>query len=158
VNRRAGGAPIVRASFTEKENFLDSGHGREALRLSLDALPSRLVQLALYSKPVCNLIDLTTFDSSPLDRLIVVATPERHCMASKKHDNITFARTVVASHTNFGRMRGVHDFRAQSFEMVKPVLLKIDCLSRSNRLDCRGSAEEPAAAFRYRWRGRHPGR
>jgi hypothetical protein len=87
----------------------DSGHGTGALRLPLDALASSLARLALYGKPVCNLIDLA-FDSGPLDRLIVVATPKRHCPAAKKDDNLTFASTIVASYTNFGRMRGNHDF------------------------------------------------
>jgi hypothetical protein len=52
-----------------------------------------LVRLkALYGKPVCNLIGLA-FDPGPLDRLIVVATPKRHCIASKKDDDITFRNT-----------------------------------------------------------------
>jgi hypothetical protein len=71
-----------------------------------------LVRLkALYGKPVCNLVGLA-FDSGPLDRLIVVATPKRHCVAPKKDDDITFRNAVVASYTNFGRMGGNHDFAA----------------------------------------------
>jgi hypothetical protein len=67
--------------------------------------------MALYGKPVCNLIGLA-FDSGPLHRLIVVATPKHHCAAPKKDDDITFRNAVVASYTNFGRMGGNHDFAA----------------------------------------------
>jgi hypothetical protein len=72
------------------------------------SLPNSLVRLMVYRKPVCNFIGLA-FDSGPLDRLIVVATPKRHCLAPKKDDDITFTNTVVASYMNFGRMDGDHD-------------------------------------------------
>ena len=67
--------------------------------------------MALYAKPVRNLIGLA-FDLGPIDGLIVVATLKRHCMASKNDNDITFRNAVVASHMNFGRMGGDHDFAA----------------------------------------------
>ena len=51
--------------------------------LPLDgSLPNSLVRLMLYGKPACNLIGLA-FDTRPIDRLIVVAAPKRHCVAPK---------------------------------------------------------------------------
>jgi hypothetical protein len=67
--------------------------------------------MALYGKPVCNLIGLP-FDSGPLARLIVVTTSERHRVTPKKDDDITFRNAVVASYADFGRMGGDHDFAA----------------------------------------------
>ena len=86
--------------------------------------------VALHGKPVRNLIGLA-FDSGPLDRLIVVATPERHCEAPKTDDDITFTDTVVAAYANFGRTGGRHN-RGQSSEIVptKPLLPNITCLSQ----------------------------
>ena len=49
--------------------------------------------MVLHGKPVCNLIGLA-FDSGPLDRLIVVATPKCHCLAPKKDDDITLRNVV----------------------------------------------------------------
>ena len=67
-----------------------------------------LVRLkALYGKPACNLIGLA-FVSGPLDRLIVVAAPKRHCVAPKRDDDITFRNAVVASYTYFGGVFGDH--------------------------------------------------
>jgi hypothetical protein len=97
----------------------DSGHGTGALRLPLDALASSLARLALYGKPVCNLIDLA-FDSGPLDRLIVVATPKRHCVAPKRNDDITFGNAVVAPYTNIGRLGGDHDLAATRLKWSRP--------------------------------------
>jgi len=79
----------------------------------------RLPWMVLYRKPVCNPIDLA-FDSGPLDRLIVVTTPKRHCLAPKKDNDITFRNTVVASYTNFGRMDGNHDFAADRLRWSRP--------------------------------------
>jgi hypothetical protein len=73
----------------------------------------------LYGKPTRNLIGLA-FDSSPLDRLIVVAAPKRHCVAPKSDDDITFRNAVVAPYTNFGRMVGNHDFAANRLRWSQP--------------------------------------
>ena len=96
----------------------------EPRHLPLDgSLPSNLVRLmALYAKPVCNLIGLA-FDSGPLDRLIVIATPKRHCVAPKKDDDITFRNTIVATHTNFGRMGGGHDLPANRLRWFRQTSL-----------------------------------
>jgi len=67
--------------------------------------------MVLYGKPIRNLIGLA-FDAGPIDRLIVVPTPKRHCLAPKKDEDITFRNALVASYTDFGRMGGDHDFAA----------------------------------------------
>jgi hypothetical protein len=64
---------------------------------------------ALYGKPVCNLIGLA-FDSSPLNRLVVVAAPQRQFSVTEKDDDITFRNAIVASYANLGRVRCYHDF------------------------------------------------
>ena len=88
--------------------------------LPLDgSLPNSLVRLMLYGKSACNLIGLA-FDSSPLDRLIVVAALKRHCVTPKRDDDITFRNAVVAPYTNFGRMVGNHDFAANRLRWSQP--------------------------------------
>ena len=80
--------------------------------------------MALYGKPVCNLIGLA-FDSGPLDRLIVVAAPKRHCVAPKRDDDITFRNAVVAPYTNFGGLGGDHDFAANRLRPSQPSLAEL---------------------------------
>jgi hypothetical protein len=58
-------------------------------------------------KPICNLIG-PAFNSSPLDRLVVVATPDRYFLAAKNDDDIKFRNAVVASYTYFGGVFGDH--------------------------------------------------
>jgi hypothetical protein len=95
--------------------------GTEAPHLRLDgSLPDSLVRLmALNGKPACNLIGLA-LDTRPIDRLIVVAAPKRHCVAPKRDDDITFRNAVVAPYMNFGRMGGDHDFAAKRLRWSRP--------------------------------------